>query len=324
MLWAGLVFILVTGLTYFLLLWLSKGERRVQRRLDRAVAFRVSLGQKELAAQQEQSDYRNRIRQWRERLAQRWAGGAGRSNLSLRLQRAGLPLRDKEFLLLNIAAAAGAGLLGLLVSGMRLSSMVFFLLIGAVSPLLYLRWRERTVIATLNGQIADALVLMSNSLKAGYSFLQAMEMVAREMPPPISREFSRALSEMSLGIRMEAALEAMGKRASSDDLDLVITAVLIQRQVGGNLSEVLDIIAETIRERVRIQGEIRTLTAQGRISGIIISLLPIAIGAFMFMISPDYIATLVRHPLGQVMLGVGVAGQVLGAIIIRKVVQIEV
>ena len=104
---------------------------------------------------------------------------------------------------------------------------------------------------------------MANSLRAGHSFLQAMEMVAREMAPPISREFRRALQEMNLGIPVETALAAMGQRAGNEDLELMITAVLIQRQVGGNLAEILDTIAETIRERVRIQGEIKTLTAQG-------------------------------------------------------------
>ena len=124
-------------------------------------------------------------------------------------------------------------------------------------------------------------------------------MVAREMDPPISRGFRRALQEMNLGIPVETALTAMGHRAGNEDLDLMVTAVLIQRQVGGNLAEILDTIAETIRERVRIQGEIKTLTAQGRISGVIIRILPVAIGAFIGVLNPSYLSLLIVHPMGK-------------------------
>jgi tight adherence protein B len=154
--------------------------------------------------------------------------------------------------------------------------------------------------------------------------MQAADMVAQEMRPPISTEFARTVKEMNLGITMENSLGNLAKRIESEDLDLVMTAVLIQRQVGGNLAEVLDNIARTIRERVRIRGEIRTLTAQGRVSGIIISLLPLVMGVIIYVLNPTYIRVLFVNPIGQIMLGVSLAGQVVGILIIRRIVDIEV
>ena len=175
-----------------------------------------------------------------------------------------------------------------------------------------------------NSQLGDALILIANSLRTGYSFMQALDMVAQEMRPPISTEFGRAVKEMNLGVPVENALGNLAKRIDSEDLDLVLTSVLIQRQVGGNLSEVLDNIARTIRERVRIRGEIRTMTAQGRISGIIISLLPIALGLVIYTMNPGYVRVLFVHPIGQLMLGVAVVGQIIGVFVIRRIVDIEV
>jgi len=176
----------------------------------------------------------------------------------------------------------------------------------------------------LEGQIVEALTLISSSLKAGYSFIQSMEMVAREIPPPLGQEFAQTLHEMSLGATVDDALQEMSRRAAMDDLDLVVTAVLIQRQVGGNLTEVLDNIALTIRERIRIRGEIKTLTAQGRISGWIIGLLPIFIAGAILLINPGYISPLFRHPFGILAICLGLLGQVLGILVIRKIVDIEV
>ena len=175
-----------------------------------------------------------------------------------------------------------------------------------------------------NRQLGDALIIIANSLRTGYSFMQAMDMVAREMKPPISSEFSRTVKEMNLGTTTEIALGNMAKRIDSEDLDLVFTAVLIQRQVGGNLSEVLDNIARTIRERVRIRGEIRTLTAQGRMSGLIVGLLPVAMGFVIYLLNPEYIRVLFSHPIGRLMLIAATVSQVIGIILIRRIVDIEI
>jgi tight adherence protein B len=185
-------------------------------------------------------------------------------------------------------------------------------------------FRRKKRLEAFTKQIVDALTLISSSLKAGYSFIQSMEVVAQEVPAPLGEEFSLAMHEMSLGATVEESLEEMVQRVGSDDLALVVTAVLVQRQTGGNLAEVLDNIAETIRERIRIRGEIRTLTAQGRISGWIVGLLPVGLGAAVSAINPSYMSVLFRHPLGLLFLLLGACGQVIGVLVIRKIVQIEV
>ncbi|NPV52381.1 MAG: secretion system protein [Firmicutes bacterium] len=239
------------------------------------------------------------------------------------LEQANLPLRGSEFVVLNlfmIVSFAG----GTFIFTESLFLSLFMAAVGAFSPWIFVHIRRVKRFAAFNGQIADTLTAMSNSLRAGYSFLQAMDVVSREMPPPISEEFSRTLKDMNLGATTEDSLSSLAKRIKSDDLDLVVTAILIQRQVGGNLSEILDNIATTIRERVRIKGEIRTLTAQGRLSGLIIGMLPLGIGAFVFVVNPQYMSVLFSHPLGKLMLAYAVLNEILGALIIRRIVAIEV
>ena len=180
--------------------------------------------------------------------------------------------------------------------------------------------RERQITV----QIVDALTVISGSLKAGHSFLQAMELASREIQPPLGEEFARALHEMSLGVSVEESLEEMVDRVDQQDLALIVTAVLVQRQVGGNLAEVLDNLAYTIRERIRIRGEIRTLTAQGRISGLIVGFLPLALGLVVSVINPSYMSVLFSHPIGIMLLVVGVCGQLIGYVLIRRIIRIEV
>ncbi|NLA58068.1 MAG: secretion system protein [Firmicutes bacterium] len=320
MFWVVVVFVGVTALTYGLLT-VKLDEVQVQRRLDRAVYSPLAGGEaKPLPGRKQPAGFWQR---WQGRWGKLTAVDSG-GQLELRLHRAGIPLKAGEFLAFNGFAGLVGGLVGVAAGRGSLLETLLFLLVGLILPQLYLIRRERASMAALSGQIADSLILMANSLRAGHSFLQSLEMVAREMDPPISREFRRALQEMSLGIPVETALTAMGRRAGNEDLDPMVTAVLIQRQVGGNLAEILDAIAETIRERVRIQGEVKTLTAQGRISGVIISLLPLAIGVFIGILNPDYLHVLITHPLGKVMLAVGVLGQLAGIAAIRKIIQIDV
>ena len=176
----------------------------------------------------------------------------------------------------------------------------------------------------LNEQLGDAIVMISNSLKTGYSFFQAIDMVAGEMTGPISEEFSILQKEINLGLSTDKALENLSARVSSDDLELVITAVLIQRQVGGNLAEVLDNISATIRDRVRIKGEIKTVTAQGRMSGWVISLLPAGLCLLIYVINPQYMAVLFTRPLGIMMLVISVFMELLGIFFISRIVKIEI
>jgi tight adherence protein B len=245
-------------------------------------------------------------------------------SLEHRMLKAGLPLRGGEFLVLCGGSAVLIALLLLLAGGGRPIVGIVGAAVGFILPFLLVNVKTAKRMKTFNSQLGDALILIANSLRTGYSFMQAADMVAHEMRPPISTEFARTVKEMSLGITMENALGNLAKRIDSDDLDLVLTSVLIQRQVGGNLSEVLDNIAKTIRERVRIRGEIRTLTAQGRVSGIIISLLPFVMGVIVYWMNPVYIGVLFVHPVGKLMLVAALVGQIIGIVVIRRIVNIEV
>jgi tight adherence protein B len=238
------------------------------------------------------------------------------------LRRAGVGLRPQEWLVL-----CGVLFAVPLVFGLLIERMGWGLLLGLVagySPVIYAKRKVKRRTRAFDRQLGDMLAIMSNSLKTGYSFLQAVQMIAGDMAPPIADEFERMLREIRMGIPTEEALVSLNERVQSQDFDLIVTAIVIQRQIGGNLAEILDSIADTIRERVRIQGEIKALTAQGRFSAIIFMILPVGIAALLYTINPEYVGQLFTNPIGWVMIGLGVIGQVIGGVIIRKIVTIEV
>jgi tight adherence protein B len=208
-------------------------------------------------------------------------------NLSTDLAQADIKLRPAEFLIVVVGAASAATMLGLLIGG----SVIFAMggaLLGAFAPRIFLKQAKRSRLKKFDNQLGDMLNLVVNGLRAGFSTLQSMEAVSREMPKPISEEFHRVVQEIQLGLTMEDGLEHMLRRISSDDLDLVVTAINVQREVGGNLAEILDVISFTIRERVRIKGEIASLTAQGRMTAWVISMLPIALMGMLWLANREY------------------------------------
>jgi len=198
--------------------------------------------------------------------------------------------------------------------------------IGFFLPSTYVRSQQGKRLTRFNDQLSDMLNLMVNGLRAGYSIMQAMEAVSKELPSPISDEFHRVVQEMQLGIPMETALENLYRRIPSDDLDFVITAINVQREVGGNLSEILDVISFTIRERVRIKGEIRVLTAQVRTSGSAMALIPIFLTGFLWFLNPEYMGSFFDKGLwcGIGALGLAAGLIVLGYFIMMKIADIEV
>lgn len=252
-----------------------------------------------------------------------------------KIAKADVKLRVTEYLMLMLICACIGAALGYFLpkDNSRLLAVVGFL-IGSRVPPFYINYAASRRMRSFDSQLSDTLNLWVNALRSGYSVLQAMEAIATELPPPVSVEFERVVQEVRLGLSVAQALDNMYKRVPSEDLDLVITAVNIQREVGGNLAEVLDNISFTIRERVRIKGEIRTLTAQGRISGTIISLLPVALGFILYLINPGYVSELwVKEapwiwpeviPCGYLMLGAGLIMIASGWFAIRKIVSIEV
>jgi tight adherence protein B len=258
------------------------------------------------------------------------------ANLARDLARADLRLKPSEFLLIWGAAIVGIPIVMYAFSPfLPTLGSPFFLLIGALMgfllPRFWLARRKNGRLGAFNKQLPDTITLIANALRAGSSFLQAIEMVVRESRPPISTEFSRVIREVNLGLPFEQALENMVRRVKSEDLELMATAIAIQHQVGGNLAEILDSIAYTIRERVRIKGEIRTLTAQQRLSGYVVAGLPIALALFLFVAAPGFMEPMFANPpavlglpAGMVILGIGGFMMFIGFMIIRRIVDIEV
>lgn len=258
------------------------------------------------------------------RLGQGLGSSQWERGLDRRLQRADLAFRGNEYVVICLGLLLFGFAAGFFGSGGNLILALSASVLLGLIPFVIIRVRIQRRTKAFNDQLCDALVLIANSLRTGYSFIQAFDMVAREMQPPISTEFSRTMNEMNLGTTAEDALGKMGERINSKDMDLVITAVLIQRQVGGNLAEIIDKLAHTIRERVRIRGEIRTLTAHGRISGLVISLLPIALGVIIYAFNSEYISLLFTHPVGLKVLVVAGVSQIIGILVIRRIISIEV
>ncbi len=241
----------------------------------------------------------------------------------LEFQKADLKLRYSEYIGMYIAAIVVPGLIGFAVTG-KLTGFLLLAIPGVVFPRMYVKFRQMQRIKHIDNQLVDALMLISNSLKSGYSFQQGLELCSEESPAPISTEFRRVLMETNLGMPMDETLDNMSERVPSEDLDLVITAVKIQRQIGGNLSEILDRIVHTIRERIRIKGEISTMTAQGKLQGIILTLLPPGLTVGIYMMDPEFMSPLFVTMLGKMMLGVAIVLQIFGAIMIKKIVDIKV
>jgi tight adherence protein B len=258
------------------------------------------------------------------------------ANLARDIARADLKLKPGEFIGIWLGAVVGVPFLFLTVGVVfkPLQSPIA-LLLGALFGFWLPRWwlghRRASRLNAFNKQLPDTITLIANALRAGSSFLQAIEMVVREAQPPVTVEFGRVVREVNLGLAFDAALDNMVRRVRSDDLELMATAISIQHQVGGNLAEILDSIAFTIRERVRIKGEIRTLTAQQRMSGYVVAFLPIGLVSVLVVIAPKFMEPMFMNPPGIMDLPIGlilliVAGimMFIGFMIIRRIVSIEV
>lgn len=256
-------------------------------------------------------------------------------NIRGQLRKADLKLTVAEYMILHVVIAAFLGLLAFaLRRNIALSGMA--MIFGFFVPRIYVSFRQSQRLKSFENQLGDILNLWVNSLRAGFSVPQAMEAVAREAPEPAATEFKRVVAEISIGIPFETALNNMLSRIESEDLDLVFTAVNIQRQVGGNLAEILETISHTIRERVRIKGEIRTLTASGRATGTLITMLPIGLGVLLMFINPNYMGQLVygppigayipltQIPCGWPILAIGIIMIAIAWGVVRRITDIEV
>jgi tight adherence protein B len=246
---------------------------------------------------------------------------------ALDLERAHLSLRVGEYLMLRIFTAALLFAVPVLVARgniVGLAVAIPLALAGFMLPAWYVALKRHRRLRAIDRQLVEGLTQIANSIRAGFAMLQAIDAAAQRLQPPLSEEFSRLVADVRLGASLEDALAAMGARVGSYDLDMVITAILIQRSTGGNLSEVLDNVAETIRERDRIRGEIRVLTAQQRFAAWVLSLWPVALAGIFFLLNPDLMSNLWTEPAGIVLLIIAAVLQVLGFFTIRRVVAIEI
>ena len=240
----------------------------------------------------------------------------------LKVQQANLPVTGSEYMML--------------VGG---SSLLFFVLISIAANLadgflfaicwflfasLYVYFKAAKRMKAFTNQLGDAIAMLSNAIKSGFTFQQAMDIVAKELKGPISEEFARAINEVKLGVTLEEALEGICKRVQDDDFEMVAMAVVIQRQVGGNLSQILDTVGETIRDRIKLKGEIKSLTAEGVISGWTIALLPVGVAVISKAMNPNYFDTFLATPSGKYILIGSVVSELVGLLVIRWILNVKI
>ncbi len=318
-----LALVISLGLFNFFL-WLSvigtatKGRRKVTERISNITQNSDSI-----------FDAVNKSREQKKKMLENKAKGV-RSERQQKLMTtifdelilADILMRPEEFCMVWLIIIFGpSGLAALFQAGPIPS--VTLAVVGVVVPIIFLNTKKKKRTKVFESQLGDSLVIICNCLRSGLSFQQAMDNIATEMSKPISIEFSRAVNEIKYGATMETALNNMVKRVKSPDLMLAMSAVNIQRQTGGNLSEILESISGTIRERLRIKGEIASLTAQGRMSGMLIGALPAVIAVILLVVTPDYLEPMYTTTIGKIMLLVAVVMEIMGFFAIRKVVTIE-
>lgn len=246
---------------------------------------------------------------------------------SVDLLQAGLALKVSEYFLLRALLSVLCAILGFLLASGASFALILGVggaLIGFMAPSWYVAILRQRRINTINAQLVETLQLISNSLRSGFAFTQAVEMAAKQIQPPIQDELHQFLQDNALGARSDEALLALVERTGSYDVDMMVTTIIVQRTTGGNLSEILDNVAETIRERERLQGEIRAMTSQQRLTGLVLTFYPPALGLLLLALAPHLMKVMIEEPLGRVLLIVAVILQVIGAIVIRRILRLDV
>jgi len=275
---------------------------------------------------EEAEDRGARLAEWLNKLISRQEFA---EQIAIMLARADVRLTVPEFVLLSAGCASLGVILGIFTSRHLISGLVLGAA-GLLIPRMYLQFRRGRRQRAFEDQLPDVLTMLVGALRAGYSFLQSLNVITEEMPPPASEEFRRVVQEVGLGLSLEEALANMVRRMESDDLDLIVTAVNIQQEVGGNLATILETISTTLRDRMRIHRRIRTITAQQRLTGYVLAFMPFVVAGILLVINPTYMLPLFQTkpvaclpsmiclPIGSVIL------VVLGFIVIRRIVSIKV
>jgi tight adherence protein B len=313
---SALVFLTIVAASWGINRWNFEKKERISRRLGSLVK---SANDDPSETEKKRDLNINRILG---AVGKNFSGFSFAYKIESNLDKADILLKVEEFIGLNILVAIGGGLLGLALSG-RTMIIVLCGVLAAIIPGLFVYSQKQKRAALLSEEIGETLTGMSNSLRAGYSFQQAMELVSKETQGPLGKEYRRTLREINLGVTTEQALQNLINRAQNEDLELMISSVLIQRSIGGNLAEVFDKIADTIRQRIRMKGEVKVLTAQGRASAWIIGLMPVALIVAITLINPDYLSMFFETTLGWMLLGGAAVSELVGFLFINRIINIE-
>lgn len=241
----------------------------------------------------------------------------------LKAQQANLPVTGQEYMML-VGGSAVFFFVLMAIATLQLSEPLLFAVGWVVFASLYVQFKAKRRMKQFTNQLGDAIAMMSNAIKSGFTFQQAMDIVAKEIKGPISEEFVRALNEIQLGVTLEEALEGICQRVKDDDFEMVAMSVVIQRQVGGNLSQILDTVGETIRDRIKLKGEIKSLTAEGVISGWAIALLPVVVAAICLAMNEEYFKPLRESGLGDILLIGCIVSEIIGGLVIRWIINVKI
>ena len=324
--------VLGTIAVFFLLLAVAKASGLLTAGVDlsaRVQQYRTPVRQQRRARVSTGSAFwddimRSRFSTWARTGANKFGYLLPKKNwFELKAQQANLPVTGQEYMMLVGGSALFIFVL-LAIATLQLSEPLLFAVGWVVFASLYVQFKAKRRMKQFTNQLGDAIAMMSNAIKSGFTFQQAMDIVAKEIKGPISEEFVRALNEIQLGVTLEEALEGICQRVKDDDFEMVAMSVVIQRQVGGNLSQILDTVGETIRDRIKLRGEIKSLTAEGVISGWTIALLPVIVGAFCNAANPDYFKGMLDTDFGKYLGIACLVSEIIGGLVIRWIINVKI
>ena len=238
------------------------------------------------------------------------------------LTKAHLPLKPEELFGISVLLSGAVGIL-LYLFKVPLLMVIIVMLILYMIPGLYVRMAKVSRGKKLNNQLPEALSILSNGLRAGLSFTQSMLVAGKEMEDPIAFEFNKIVRDNSLGKPIDEALSDFSKRTEDEDIDIFVTAILIQRQVGGNLSEILDVLANTIRDRIKLRGDIKTITAQSKMSAVVVGSIPFVLALILNLLNPEFMLPLFNTLIGNILIGVVLTMQTVGVLILVKIIKVK-
>jgi tight adherence protein B len=317
LIWIAGIFLGAACIFYLAASILTK-KKQLEKRLDQLFTGSPSL-RGEVAERKKQSFLQKMV----SGIAGAFKGVQFSRKTRMFLLQAGSSLKPEEFLAVKFVSAGAAGAF-LWILQLHWTFGMTGLLIGYLLPGIYMKHKRKKRLRLLPTQLIDTLGMMANSMRAGFSFIQVMQLVGKEMPAPIGPEFERAVREAGLGVPMERVFEEMLERLPNKELEVSLQAIIAQRKSGGNLAELLETMEDTIRGRVRILGELNTLTSQGKLSSLVITLLPVGLGLYLYLVDPGYFSPMIEHPLGISMMVLAVLLVMSGWLLIQKILRIEV